>query len=286
MGTMSDYMSPELTGRINDAYDRLSQRIMRAEEAKRRGLERIDRDEAEREAVRREEKLELMTKADESYSRWGERPPQPRSDGSPYRYWRRILKDQMRHLPPGNPFSSLRLQQLPKDPNALDAIAPRIEQAFAASFNDPATVPIGTLREIRGETASGHKTSHFVGRRSFIADMTDGQVKRMVGGVEALRRNAELFWLETMTTHVLTSADNNSVIETTPGAIVSLRLTTAPTTYEASEFSPDLRQYIRGATALVDPGPARVALPSFASVDCRSRRGVLGRWGKPRAAKA
>jgi hypothetical protein len=59
-----------------------------------------------------------------------------------------------------------------------------------------------------------------------------------------------------MPTHVLTNADNGTLIETSPGAITSLRLTTAPSQYERVDFDNDTGMFSAGATSFVDPGPA------------------------------
>jgi hypothetical protein len=101
----------------------------------------------------------------------GETPPVPNAEDSSGKLRRKVLRDMQRHLPAGNPFSALRLKELPSDPDALNAIADRIETAFAQSYRDPQTVPEGALREIKSEDHAGHRISTFVGRDSFIASM-------------------------------------------------------------------------------------------------------------------
>jgi hypothetical protein len=190
MGIMSNFDDPRLTARINSMADRLTAIMDRNQEERRLVQARIDRDTAEREIARRERKAAMQADAIEAYAKWGELPPPPRADESPRRYDRRILRDQQRHLPPGNLFSSTRLSKLPDDPDALGAIAPRIRQAFVDSHNDPATVREGEMREIKSEDHAGHKVSTFVGRRSFIFDMS-APCRQVLGGVDGMRRQVE-----------------------------------------------------------------------------------------------
>jgi hypothetical protein len=186
------YMDPELADRINRKVDELNARITRASEIQAQAKARLEREQAEREIARRERRTAIQADAAELYQKWGSAPPIPVSDETSSHYKRRVLKDMQKHLPPGNPFSAMRLTKLPDDPNVLGAIAPRIEAAFSDSYNDPATVPEGTLREIHGTDHGGHKVSSFIGRRSFIHDMV-APVFKVVGGVNGgLRRNAEL----------------------------------------------------------------------------------------------
>jgi hypothetical protein len=85
----------------------------------------------------------------------------------------------------------MRLSKLPDDPNVLGAIAPRIEAAFADSYNDPATVPPGELREIPTIDHAGHRVSTFIGRESFIKSMGMA-CRKVTGGIEQLRKNSEM----------------------------------------------------------------------------------------------
>jgi hypothetical protein len=64
-----------------------------------------------------------------------------------------------------------------------------------------------------------------------------------------------------MPTRALSSADNGLLVETNPGAITSLRLTTAPRTYEPTQFDNDTGMFVAGATSLVDPGPLAAPFP-------------------------
>ena len=186
------YLDPDLADRINRKVDELNARIERASEVQAQAKARLEREQSEREIARRERRTAIQADAAEAYQRWGSAPPLPVSDESSGHYKRRVLRDMQKHLPVGNPFSAMRLSKLPDDPAVLEAIEPRIRQAFADSYNDPATVPPGEMREIPGTDHGGHKVSNFVGRESFIKSM-GGPVFRVVGGVNGgLRRNAEL----------------------------------------------------------------------------------------------
>jgi hypothetical protein len=186
------YLSPQITRRINDQVDRLHARIERAEEINALARQRLEREAADREIARRERRTAIQADAAELYSKWGHSPPIPVSGETSRRYERRVISDMQSYLPPGNPFSSLRLSQLPDDPAAMAAIAPRIRQAFADSYNDPATVREGELREIQATDHAGHRISSFVGRESFIRSM-GLPCSKVTGGVNGgLRRNAEM----------------------------------------------------------------------------------------------
>jgi hypothetical protein len=183
-------MDPSTAARINAKVDEITDRIDRLAAARKAGHERLVAEQAEREIARRERRTEIQADAAALYDRWRSAPPIPVADEAPSHYRRRVLRNMQEHLPPGSPFSALRLSKLPSDRDALHVIAPRIEAAFGDAYNDPATVPEGTFREIKGETTGGHKTSSFIGRRSFIADMSMPCAK-VVGGVEGLRRNVD-----------------------------------------------------------------------------------------------
>jgi hypothetical protein len=186
-------MSPEVTQRINDRVDRVVARLDRLAVAKKAQQEREDQQAAEREIAYREQKTQYQASVDSLYHAWNQAPPVPVSDESPRRYRRRVLKDMQRHLPPGSPFSSMRLTSLPKnDDAALNIIGDKIKDAFQAALTDPATVAPGDFREIRlDDPRSGQRISSFVGRESFVKLM-GSPCRQVVGGSDGLRKNSEL----------------------------------------------------------------------------------------------
>jgi hypothetical protein len=187
----------------NAAMRRLDDMEVRADTLQRAELDRLKADhaanqarlreaEADRVARIRESQRELQASVDPVYQRWGMATPAPRGDEGYHDYQKRVLRDMQRHLPADSGFTRDKLDVRPLESGPLRAFTPGIVKAFNDALYDPRTVPYGEMRPITEvDGYSGLRTTEWVGRRSFIADIAQAP-RRVRGGLNAIRETAML----------------------------------------------------------------------------------------------
>jgi hypothetical protein len=107
-----------------------------------------------------------QARADRVYSKFGSSAPKSMSGETLGAYRRRLLQPLQKHSPT---FKAADLRVVAVDPVAFDAVEADIYRCAADAVNNPATVPMGMLREVV-EVRNGHTHTKFVGApRSWMA---------------------------------------------------------------------------------------------------------------------
>jgi len=115
-------------------------------------------------------------RADRVYTKFGSSAPRSMSGETLGAYRRRLLTPLQKHSPT---FKAADLRVVAVDPVAFDAVEADIYRCAADAVNNPATVPIGMLREIV-ESRGGHIYTKFVGSpRSWLGPISGMRTRRV-----------------------------------------------------------------------------------------------------------
>jgi hypothetical protein len=112
----------------------------------------------------------IQERADTAFTPWGFRAPAPALGCDPNEYRRDLLIKAKKLLPGYNELRHIQIRQLRSD--ALTQFENLIYPAAKAEAFKADSVPDGEMRKIHKPTANGHEITEWIGKESFVKDMS------------------------------------------------------------------------------------------------------------------